>query len=165
MKINISQQEFEFLQHSNWIEKEDSNSALEDAVSTWCFAKEYKEPINIPFIKEIHQNLMKRINPLIAGKIRRCPIYVGNSQIGYEECLKPELIQKELSKWAEEYSNPKEEENIKQAHIKLLKIHPFEDGNGRTGRIVMNYQRLKAQLPILIIHKGQEQFEYYKWFK
>jgi hypothetical protein len=54
---------------------------------------------------------------------------------------------------------------IKQWHINFEGIHPFEDGNGRIGRILMNLQRLSVGLPILIIHEGEEQFEYYKWFK
>ena len=58
-----------------------------------------------------------------------------------------------------------DEETIEQDHIWFEKIHPFEDGNGRTGRILMNIQRLNAGLPLLIIHEGKEQMEYYKWFQ
>ncbi len=54
---------------------------------------------------------------------------------------------------------------IKNSHIFFEKLHPFEDGNGRTGRILMNLQKLNEELPLLIIHEGEEQMEYYKWFK
>ena len=54
---------------------------------------------------------------------------------------------------------------IKRWHIQFEHIHPFEDGNGRTGRILMNLQLRKRGLPIMVIHEGKEQSEYYKWFK
>ena len=44
-------------------------------------------------------------------------------------------------------------------------IHPFEDGNGRVGRILMNLQMLKLKLPIMVIHEGREQQSYYRWFR
>ena len=53
----------------------------------------------------------------------------------------------------------------KTLHVKYEKIHPFVDGNGRTGRIFMNWWRIKNNLPILVIHEGKEQMDYYKWFK
>ena len=59
---------------------------------------------------------------------------------------------------------PKTAEEIKKWHIMFEHIHPFEDGNGRTGRILMNIQRLKIGLPILIIYE-KHKFKYYDWFK
>ena len=53
----------------------------------------------------------------------------------------------------------------KDLHVWYEEIHPFADGNGRTGRMFMNWHRLKVGLPLLIIHKGEEQFSYYEWFK
>jgi Fic family protein len=52
----------------------------------------------------------------------------------------------------------------KVLHVQYEKIHPFVDGNGRTGRIFMNWWRINNGLPILVIHEGKEQWEYYKWF-
>lgn len=53
---------------------------------------------------------------------------------------------------------------MKNHHVEYEIIHPFVDGNGRTGRMFMNWERLKGGLPILVIHEGEEQQEYYKWF-
>ncbi len=50
-------------------------------------------------------------------------------------------------------------------HVEYEKVHPFVDGNGRTGRMFMNWWRIKNGLPILVIHEGAEQMSYYKWFK
>jgi Fic family protein len=56
------------------------------------------------------------------------------------------------------------EEKTLLMHIKFEEIHPFEDGNGRVGRILWNIQRLMLGLPLKIIHTGKEQFDYYKIF-
>lgn len=57
------------------------------------------------------------------------------------------------------------DEWIKQLHIQYEQIHPFADGNGRTGRMILNWQRLKAGLPLLIIHDEGKKENYYAWFK
>lgn len=53
---------------------------------------------------------------------------------------------------------------IKHDHISYEQIHPFADGNGRTGRMFMNWQRLRSGLPILVI-KARSRQTYYQWFK
>jgi Fic family protein len=167
----------EFLRESNAIEREYSDIALQDANQAWITGVlNAKEDFSIDLMCGLHRRLMKRLNPKIAGHIREVPVYVGNST-GYRECLKPELIKKELQKlfdsWNKnkitlqdpELPNSTKEMFVKDWHIKFEGIHPYEDGNGRTGRILMNLQRLMLGLPILIIHSGPEQFSYYKWFK
>ena len=158
--------ETEFLKESNAIEREYSELALEDAKQAWTMASVQmfigKEEITPDLILGIHRRLMKRLNPRIAGKLRKVDVYVGN-----RKCLSPEKIKEELRLWCCHSLNPTYlgEDWVKKAHIEFEKIHPFEDGNGRTGRILMNLQRLKIGLPILVIHEGNEQLEYYKWFK
>jgi len=43
---------------------------------------------------------------------------------------------------------------ILDTHIQFERIHPFSDGNGRTGRMIMNYSLLQEGFPPLIIEKG-----------
>jgi fido (protein-threonine AMPylation protein) len=104
---------------------------------------------------------MKRLDSRIAGNIREVDVWVGD-----RKCLNPKEINEELIELCNLGIFPILSESlIKRWHIQFEKIHPFEDGNGRTGRILMNIQRLKIDLPILIIHEGREQYNYYKWFK
>lgn len=54
-----------------------------------------------------------------------------------------------------EHANTEAEklESILDAHIQFERIHPFSDGNGRTGRLLMNYSLLREGFPPLIIEK------------
>ncbi len=75
----------------------------------------------------------------------------------------PELIDSLLYGWHIDHADAETNEDIKIAHVEFERIHPFEDGNGRVGRIVMNWQRLKAGLHVLVIREV-DKLEYYKWF-
>jgi len=163
--MKLTKKEIEFLKESNAIEREYSEVALEDSKHAWNFAKncmKAKAQIDIQFIKLIHKRLMERLNSRIAGKIRDCDVWVGGRK-GYN----PKEIELSLKDWCLGANNliSADEGTIREDHIWFEKIHPFEDGNGRTGRILMNIQRLNLGLPILVIHEGEEQMEYYKWFE
>lgn len=161
MAKKLTLEEREFLQESNAIEGERSVVAFEDAVKAWQYALSLKE-INIDEILKIHKKLMRNLDPYIAGKIREFPVYIG----GEKRDQSKDQIAAQLKDWCEKLWSEKTEEGIKSAHVVFEKIHPFADGNGRTGRIIMNLQRVKAGLPLLIIHAETiEQSDYYKWFK
>jgi fido (protein-threonine AMPylation protein) len=173
----ITDIEREFLLESNKIEREYSDEALEDAIIAWNYAKsEFKKSkgkLSIPFILGIHERLLRRLAPHYAGQIRDCPVYIGG------ECRNQsrEEIVMELTELCNMWDKKKEilkskakrkqdrEEFTKRWHILYEFCHKACDGNGRTGRILWNLQRLYLGLNILIIHEGLEQTNYYKIFK
>jgi len=159
----MKKEEIEMLSQSNYIENELSDQALDDAVMAWKWAK--KQPINLKTILGIHKRLLKNLNPTIAGKIRECDVYIGGRRCEFTST--EELIE-DLKEWSKDANTSiqepgKDGENIRLDHISFEHIHPFEDGNGRTGRILYNLQRIKAGLPIHIIYE-EERYDYYKWF-
>ena len=64
------------------------------------------------------------------------------------------------------YNNDIEDIFLKIAkyHIEFEKIHPFEDGNGRTGRQLLNYELLKNDLPPVVISKD-ERVKYFEFIR
>lgn len=53
-------------------------------------------------------------------------------------------------------------EKIATEHLEFERVHPFEDGNGRTGRLLINYELLKNDLPPIVIPK-ENRTEYFKY--
>ena len=53
---------------------------------------------------------------------------------------------------------------IARYHIEFEKIHPFEDGNGRTGRLLLNYELLKNNIPPVVISK-EERVKYFEFLR
>ena len=148
-----------FLKESNNIEDERSDEAFKDAWNAWKFLECFDE-LTLNRVLECHRTLMLNLNKRIAGKLRDC-----NVKVGYRICPEYTLVSGLLNEWFVKHGNAITEEEIKKAHVAFEEIHPFEDSNGRTGRIIMNWQRIKNNLPLLIIHEGTEQYEYYKWFR
>lgn len=164
--VIMEKNEIEFLKESNAIEGEYSEEALEDAMGAWDYAKQHINDLDLKKILKIHHILMRRLNTAIAGKWRvNIAVTVGDR---YCKAESKYFIRRKVQDWMDNckvHSGLGAEEDIKRWHVFFEEIHPFIDGNGRVGRILMNLQRLRVNLPILIIHAGEEQKEYYTWFK
>lgn len=173
MKNNYTDEELvEFLQHSNWIEREYDSQAVEDAMQAWDYIMSIKR-LTSEDLLEVHKRLMENLNPRIAGKFREVAVYVGG-RAGANHYAVPQMIAslvEEVNASIKEAGSSRsittedKEKYAKQLHVRFEHIHPFEDGNGRSGRILMNWHRLQLGLPLIIIHEGDEQIEYYKWFR
>ena len=99
----------EFITESNAIEREYSEEALDDSLRAWLVGVMYfREEFSIDLIAGIHSRIMNRLNHKIAGRIRKVPIYVGNS-ISFRECLKPELVRPMLEKLIKAWNDNKME--------------------------------------------------------
>lgn len=165
-KYRATPEDVIFLEQSNAIEGVDDVASLEQAIIAWEYLMQ-QDTLTTGVVLKTHKILMlnQRLSPNEKGYFRTCQVYVGK-----HEGVRWEKIPLEIESWLENVKTsikiPGEDgNNIKLDHIEYERIHPFIDGNGRTGRMFLNWQRKKAGLPILVIHAGKEQMEYYKWFK
>ncbi|MFH0801815.1 MAG: Fic family protein [bacterium] len=104
-------------------------------------------------IREIHRMILHRIDDGNAGIFRRMPVRIAGSRVVLPNPLKvPSLIEKFLG-WLH---GPLSDSPIliaADAHYKLVSIHPFSDGNGRTARLLMNLLLLQKGYPPALIRK------------
>ena len=171
LKAPLDKDVLEFLRESNNIEREYGETAFTDAVEAWRYAVKNCKNITLKYVLKIHGLLMENIGPAIAGKVRDCDVYIGQQ---HKMFINKALIEDDIKALVDVMNNDlkamrsepdiKKEEKAKALHVWFESIHPFVDGNGRTGRILYNIHRLKAGLPLHIIHTGYDQWEYYKWF-
>lgn len=156
----LSEIELEFLQQSNFIEGVSDSESLDQAVFAWNWMKSQDE-LTTHFILKAHKILMlkQHLQPDEKGYWRHCEVMIGG-RLGKPWREVPTL----MAQWIARASFDDKWELIKRSHIDFEYIHPFVDGNGRIGRMVMNWQRLRAGLKVMVI-KEEDRFDYYQWFK
>ena len=121
------------------------------------------QPVDLSFILLLHKMLIGGINDEIAGRLRAPQEYV---RVGTYIAPAPELVEKMVQSALQEYVSDHEAyflEKIAKFHLTFEHIHPFCDGNGRIGRLLINYQLLQAGFPPIII-RDSEKRNYYQTF-
>lgn len=117
--------------------------------------------ISMQDILDIHRRVLGFVDPIGAGKIRTTQVYVGD-YVPPEAALVEDLIA-EFVEWlnSEEALNLHVIEFAALAHYKLVFIHPFYDGNGRTARLLMNLLLMQAGYPPIIV-RVEDKHKYYQ---
>lgn len=118
-------------------------------------------PISESIIKQIHY-LVLADKKDDRGVYRRVPVRIMGAQ---HEPVQPYLIAPKMEQLLQEYKESKEHIVTKLArfHIEFEGIHPFIDGNGRTGRLLVNLELMKAGYPPIDI-KFTDRIAYYSAF-
>lgn len=119
--------------------------------------------INKELILLLHKMLISNINEDIAGRFRKQNEYV---RVGTHIAPAPEHIESMMDSLLLDYSAYTEEyfiDRIAKFHLEFETIHPFCDGNGRIGRVLINYQLMQYSFPPIIIRDKEKSF-YYKSF-
>ena len=120
---------------------------------------------NVP----ISENVIKQIHFLVLadkkddrGVYRRVPVRIMGAQ---HEPVQPYLIEPKMEQLLRDFKESSEHIVTKLArfHIEFEGIHPFIDGNGRTGRLLVNLELMKAGYPPIDI-KFTDRITYYNAF-
>ncbi|XP_048858551.1 protein adenylyltransferase FICD [Brienomyrus brachyistius] len=116
--------------------------------------------VTIDDILEIHRRVLGHADPVEAGRLRTTQVFVGHHIPPHPRDLERHMT--ELVQWlnSEEAFNLHPVEFAALAHYKLVYVHPFSDGNGRTSRLLMNLVLMQARYPPITIRKEQRA-EYY----
>lgn len=142
-----------------------SGKPLKDALRTYGHGQAYdymydlmnEKTLTIENIKHIHRLLMEKESVEIAGKYKTVENFISGSSYTTISCNDLEKEMNRLSVWMEENENKMNPvEYAAELHRKLVYIHPFEDGNGRTARLAMNTKLIQnGYLPCVIapIHR------------
>jgi excisionase family DNA binding protein len=118
------------------------------------FAKT-KEEISLQTILKIHQLILGGIDDLNAGRFRTVGVRIAGSAVILPNAAKIPLLMQEFIAWL---GNSQKENKVflaAQAHYKLVSLHPFTDGNGRTARLLMNLILLRNNYPPAVIKKEE----------
>ncbi|MFA4887590.1 MAG: Fic family protein [Candidatus Nanoarchaeia archaeon] len=110
------------------------------------------EEVTHQFIINLHKELMNNIDPRIGYRTTDVRVIKANFKATPAPYVKTDMGL--LLDWYKKNKNNLHPFVLATAfHHKFERIHPFLDGNGRTGRMLLNYLLLKNNYPPTIIHK------------
>ncbi len=170
-RLTHDQTRYIFETNTIGVEKEVLNvdDVIETATHFRCIdmiIDDAKSALTEKFIKELHQMLKSgtsdsRKDWFAVGDYKKMPNEVG----GMETAL-PEEVADKMKALLTEYNAKGEKtfEDILNFHVKFERIHPFRDGNGRVGRLIMFKECLKYNIVPFIIEDNLKLF-YYRGLK
>ncbi len=132
-------------------------------VTEYMRARTEDSELNEELILLLHRMLIGGIDDAIAGRFRRQGEYV---RVGTHIAPAPEHVERMMENILIEYSSDLDSyclDKVARFHLDFETIHPFCDGNGRIGRVIINFQLLQFGLPRIIIRNSDKE-RYYQAF-
>ncbi|MFQ8660535.1 MAG: Fic family protein [Clostridia bacterium] len=124
---------------------------------------------NLQNNEEFDERFIKKLNETINRDIkdtegyRTVQVFIQGSEHIQSE---PEKVPNLMMYYIYNYNHDEQDifAKIAKYHIKFERIHPFEDENGRTGRLLINYELLKNDLPPVVIAK-ENRVKYFEFLR
>ena len=116
-----------------------------------------EEPLSGRLLLKWHKNIFRETRPDIAGRFRNYSVRVGSYVA--PDWSEVESLMEQIVTFAKQ-STLNSVEVAARAHYMFEKVHPFGDGNGRVGRLLMNYILWKNGYPMLIIEYAKRKSYY-----
>ena len=120
------------------------------------------DKITEPFIKQLHQILKSNTSDsqkpwFMVGDYKRLP-----NEVGGEETIQPKEVHKHVKALLSDYNALKKAglDDIIDFHVRFERIHPFQDGNGRVGRLLLFWQCLQNGIVPFIITEDLRLYYY-----
>ena len=166
---SLTHEQTRYIFETNTIDVENGSLNVDDVIETAnhfrivsLIIDNAKSTLTQEFIKKLHLLLKNgtsdsRKDWFAVGDYKKLPNEVG----GMNTTL-PEDVPKKMKELLDEY-NAKEEKSLDDVldfHVKFEKIHPFQDGNGRVGRLIMFKECLKYNIIPFIIEDDMKMFYY-----
>lgn len=123
-----------------------------------------KSVLNINRILALHKTLLTNIDDHIAGRFRSGKEWV---RVGNHLGANPQFVPALIQELVDQYNQDKILyflDAVAHFHAEFETIHPFVDGNGRMGRVLINLQLMNHGLPPIIIQNKSKHSEYYPLF-
>ncbi len=103
-------------------------------------------------ILKMHKLFYANIDATNAGKLRRVSVYVSGSDYVFPPAKDVSHLMEKLGEWmAEEAPSLHPVRYAALLHLKLVTIHPFVDGNGRTARLAMNAALIRKGYMLAVV--------------
>lgn len=143
------------VEHFETINHREAILFVEDLVSN-------KERLSVRNIKKINALILKEIDNKNAGKCRMENVVIsGAKHIPPKYYEIDSLMQKLITEYHNDWTNFHPVVRATLLHGEFVKIHPFIDGNGRTSRLLLNFELMKnGYTPIII--KNENRAKYYE---
>ena len=121
--------------------------------------------LDIKLILDLHKTLLTHIDDTIAGRFRCGKEWV---RVGNHLGANPQFVYSLIQELVNDYHENKNRyflDSIAHFHAEFETIHPFVDGNGRMGRLLINMHLINAGFPPIIIQNKSKHTEYYPLFR
>ncbi len=113
-----------------------------------------KRDITESTVLDLHQLILQKIVDNQAGRYRTVPVRIAGSTVIMPNAMRVPELMGEYILWLQKNTDHPLTVAV-DAHFKLVSIHPFVDGNGRTARLLMNLLLMQAGYPPAIIQKEE----------
>ena len=121
-----------------------------------------QEPFSEWQIRNIHQLILKNIDDDNAGRYRQQNVLISGATTTPPDYT---LLNHKMAQFVDWYNTEADQlhaiERAAKVHADFVGIHPFIDGNGRTSRLLMNLELMKAGYPPCVI-KVENRLAYYE---
>jgi Fic family protein len=123
--------------------------------------KEKRTTVSERLIRLFHQIVTQDIDREWAGRYRNSSVVIGGTDYKPPEAIEVPKLVEDLVNWIRKNRNKFHPVELAALiHYKLVAIHPFFDGNGRTARLLMNVILMQAGYPLAIILKNDRKRYY-----